>query len=75
MNERIERLALKAGLLNYVDNESPRHYFVRADINEEDIEMFAELIVRECIRLGEQIGDPVADDYINMIEEHFGIKE
>ena len=28
MNELIEQLALNAGLLNYVDHETPRRYFV-----------------------------------------------
>ena len=48
MNERIIKLALEAGLLNYVDNETPRHYFVHADIEMEDIEKFARLMISEC---------------------------
>ena len=38
MNELMQKIALDCGLLNYVDLETPRHYFVHADIEEEDIE-------------------------------------
>ena len=48
MNERIEKLALDAGLLNYVDNETPRRYFIDGHADLEEVEKFAELIVREC---------------------------
>jgi hypothetical protein len=51
MNERILKLALDAGLLNYVDNETPRHYFVHGHADLEEVEKFAELIVQECIDL------------------------
>jgi hypothetical protein len=48
MNERIIKLALKSGMLNYVDNETPRHYFLSGNADEECLNEFAELIVREC---------------------------
>ena len=48
MNERIEKLALDAGLLNYVDNETPRRYFINGHTDLEEVEKFAQLIVREC---------------------------
>ena len=48
MNERIEKLALDAGLLNYVDNETPRRYFVDGHADLEEVEKFAELIIKEC---------------------------
>jgi hypothetical protein len=48
MNERIEELALDAGLLNYVDNETPRRCFIDGHADLEEVEKFAELIVREC---------------------------
>ena len=44
------RLALDAGLLNYVDHETPRRYFIHGNAEQEDVEKFAELIVRECAR-------------------------
>ena len=49
MNERILKLALDAGLLNYVDNETPRRYFVHGHADLEEVEKFAELIVQECL--------------------------
>ena len=48
MNERIENLALDAGLLNYVDNETPRRYFINGHADLEEVQKFAEMIVREC---------------------------
>ena len=48
MNERIENLALDAGLLNYVDNETPRRYFINGHADLEEVKKFAEMIVREC---------------------------
>jgi len=50
MNDIFIRLALDAGLLNYVDHETPRHYFINGHAEQEDVEKFAELIVRECAR-------------------------
>ena len=49
MNERILKLALDAGLLNYVDNETPRRYFVHGHADLEEVEKFAELVVKETI--------------------------
>ena len=37
----IIRLALDAHLLNYVDHETPRRYFIRADADVEEVERFA----------------------------------
>ena len=48
MNERIREFGLESGMLNYIDNETPRHYFLRGNADEQDLEKFAELIVREC---------------------------
>ena len=48
MNDRFIELALDAGLLNYVDHETPRHYFINGHAEQEDVEKFAQLIVREC---------------------------
>lgn len=49
MNKQILKLALESGLINYVDNETPRRYFIsgNADINE--VEEFAKMIVRACV--------------------------
>ena len=40
----IIRLAFDAHLLNYVDHETPRRYFIRADADVEEVERFAALV-------------------------------
>ena len=40
----IIRLALDANLLNYVDLETPRRYFIPADAGVEEVERFAALV-------------------------------
>ena len=87
MNERILKLALDAGLLNYVDNETPRHYFVHGHADLEEVEKFAELIVRECVSIGDNYQDILGDDpecfncrkvaygIVDKIKQHFGVEE
>ena len=41
------RLALDAHLLNYVDLETPRRYFIPADAGVEEVEQFAALVAAE----------------------------
>ena len=48
MNEQLIKIGLESGMLNYVDHETPRHYFLSGHADEQDLEKFAELIVREC---------------------------
>ena len=55
MNKRIEQLALEAGLLNYVDLETPRRYFVDGYADIEEVEEFARLIVKDCAGIYEAI--------------------
>ena len=57
MNKKILKLALDAGVLNYVDLETPRHYFVSAHANEEDVEEFAKLIIQECAKIADRYAD------------------
>jgi hypothetical protein len=78
MNPRIIKLGLESGMLNYVDHETPRHYFLCGHADEECLERFAELIVRECANLpfkstGEvtTIGEIAVS---NMILKHFGVE-
>ena len=82
MNERIKELALDAGLLNYVDHETPRRYFVHGHAEQEDVEKFAELIVRECIDIAgkEDFDVMMKEGYpcsqtAKKIKEHFGVEE
>jgi hypothetical protein len=76
MNPRIIKLGVESGMLNYVDHETPRHYFLCGHADEECLERFAELIVRECADLIDDHDDsyPYAS-FGDMIKEHFGVKE
>jgi hypothetical protein len=47
MDDRFIKLALDAGLLNYVDHETPRHYFINGHADLKDVAKFAELVVLE----------------------------
>ena len=79
MNERIIKLGLDSGMLNYVDHETPRHYFLCGNADEECLKKFAELIVRECLDqcynrgMNDELyaGQLKAAAYI---EEHFGVE-
>ena len=51
MNERIIKLGVESGMLNYVEHETPRHYFLCGNADEECLEKFAELIVTHCASL------------------------
>ena len=77
MNERIKELALDAGLLLYVDHETPRHYFIDAGDDQENVEKFAELIVRECgVALSPMLRDMVSrGQAFDLIKKHFGVEE
>ena len=76
MNERIKELALDAGLLLYVDHETPRHYFIDAGDDQENVEKFAELIVRECgVALSPMLRDMVSrGQAFDLIKKHFGVE-
>lgn len=50
MNSMFIKLGLESGMLNYIDNETPRRYFLSANSTEEDLEVFLRLVVRECVR-------------------------
>ena len=81
MNERIKELLLNARnmFVNGV-TESDNKIYIHG--SEENLEKFAELIVRECTKLIEETTED--DEYwsrvtgaesIMAIEEHFGIEE
>ena len=79
MNERIKELVKQAGFsFKYKtapDELNPGH-------NLQDLEKFAELIVRECaeVIMGNEIDHPITGavydgDQAKAIKEHFGVKE
>lgn len=51
MNDRLIDFGIKSGMLNYVDNETPREYFIASWAKTEELQDFAELILRECIAI------------------------
>jgi hypothetical protein len=71
MNKELIKFALEANLINYVEHETPRHYFVSANADIDNVMQFAKLIIEKC---GE-----VTDDYVehgipsSALEEFFGI--
>lgn len=76
MNERIKELAHEAGLPTYNPEGVPTK-----------LEKFAELIVRECLSVGEDVANssgegPWFEGYVSGVEEvnrrikqHFGVEE
>jgi len=81
MNNRIKELALDAGLLNYVDNETPRRYFIDGHADLEEVQKFAELIVQEAIAVVNKryMGDNNREDMevrrcVEDLKKHFGVE-
>ena len=81
MNERIRELALEAGLVRNGDIGMKRWEGPRSDsISDQDLEKFAELIVRECKAvmldmMNNNQGDfNTLDLALTEINEHFGVK-
>lgn len=68
MNEQIRLLAEQAGIKLPNSSEYNGHIY-RNSINR-----FAELIVKECIRLCDQVDLAGADDCIDNIRDHFEVK-
>ena len=48
MNTKFLQLALNANLINYVDHETPRHYFIDGWADIEQVEDFYKLVIEEC---------------------------
>ena len=79
MNDKMLKFAIVSSLVNYVDNETPKRYFVSGHADLEDIEEFATLIVKECIsrilRVGILEDIEIESDMIaSAVAEHFGIE-
>lgn len=75
MNERIRELMTQA-VTFYLDPDSNAY---EAQVSPEDMELFAELIVRECAKVSERTGALNEADFegemiADAIKEHFGIE-
>jgi hypothetical protein len=76
MNEQLIKIGLESGMLNYVDNETPRHYFLSGHADEQDLEKFARLIVRDCIAMADDFECDVNQrGLVDRMKQHFGVKE
>ena len=86
MNEHIKQLAEQAGLVRNGDFGMKRWEGPRSDsISDQDLEKFAELIVKECASVCHthgwgmlehgMSGHNIADDCGTLIKEHFGVEE
>ena len=75
MNERIRELALQANPASKEIYESDNWEYNCAAWCAQDLEKFAELIVRECADVGSKfsLAHPEAIRY--QIKKHFGVKE
>jgi hypothetical protein len=69
MNERIEQLAVQAGLLYKQFGPTVETRYMKK--KEQDLEKFAELIVRECAEVGAYHGGNVR----YLILNNFGLKQ
>ena len=73
MNERIKELAIQANIeFTYDPTETPMRAF--AECWEDELDKFAELIVRECC----DVVHSKTDESIRVvmaIEQHFGVEE
>ena len=81
MNERIKQLAEQAKIeFTYDPTETPMRAF--AECWEDDLEKFAELIVRECAGLFPNVYVEIENEYghtpviaADYIKKHFGVAE
>ena len=71
MNERIRELAKESGYVYHVGGTVP--YF---EFSKNQLEKFAELIVRECAKQVDYYWDQFENGYADKkILEHFGVEE
>lgn len=68
MNPKIIIAALDAGLINYIDNETPRHYYISGNAEIEEVEKFAELIIAETCKILAENGELRA---ATLVGKHF----
>ena len=76
MTYKIMELAMDAGLLNYIDGETPRFYFITGHASGHEVNEFAKLILQECITICENgsATQMTSAGAAQMIKLHFGIE-
>ena len=77
MNNRIQQLALQAGLKQRIWNSLGKELPMwQEDPDNPGLEKFAELIVKECIDIANTYQNVGSNCYVdNMIAKHFGVEE
>ena len=76
MNERIKELAEQAGIQeDLVDNLKDEVEVLTYIARPQDIQKFAELIVRECAEVAGCNGHVSGFSLGDLIKEHFGVEE
>ena len=83
MNERIRELALQANPASKEIYESDNWEYNCAAWCAQDLEKFAELIVRECVKVVDDMADPedseryfwAIQNASQKIKQHFGVEE
>lgn len=53
MNNQLLKLMLDCGLLNYIDNETPRYYFSSFDLTKEDLLEYSNRLVELCASIAQ----------------------
>jgi len=72
--DKITEIALDVGLLNYVDNETPRRYFIHGNADLEELNLFAKSLIIECAKVADDNYDKGLCPVGNFIKEHFGVE-
>lgn len=52
LKDKLIQIALDVGLINYVDNETPRHYFIRGNAELDTVLEFAEAVLNMNAEIG-----------------------
>ena len=60
-DEQFIKLGLEANLLNYVDNETPRRYFICGNADLEDVKDFARLVSQEQVKEIERLREALRE--------------
>ena len=74
MNDIID-LAVNAGMLNYIDNETPRRYFIDGNADLDELNLFAKSLIIECAKVADDNYDKGLCPVGNFIKEHFGVND
>ena len=86
MNNKIYKLGFKTGLLNYIDHETPRVYFIHAGADLVEFDDFCEALIKECTdriskwgtahidKDGKVHHGDIGKDIVDDIKQHFGIE-